>query len=183
VSNGPPVERFATSADLSRIAPLPLADVDEMISETSPSPEPDAPINQKPSDDAPRSTAPNQTQIKSRQARKLSSKQKSTRSSRNKRPAGGQLSPPATLTSSRNVSKSTTVDKVDEGVAVGHDTGEEISPGAESAHNGLRKGLVTKRKAKKPVVCSRSTRWPLLLCLTDESNYSSMRHLASHRHS
>jgi hypothetical protein len=74
-------------------------------------------------------------------------------SSRPRRSKAAQLSPPLTLNSSRNASKDTATDREKEAEVVASPN-EKLFQSVEGTRiTRSRKGLITKRKPKRPVVC------------------------------
>ncbi|KAK4156546.1 hypothetical protein C8A00DRAFT_40948 [Chaetomidium leptoderma] len=135
------------------IVPLTPTDVDEVISETSPEPEHEVAVYEKTQSKLPGTGTLSQTRRTRAkpQAQDLRNGRKSS-GSRRRVATAVQLSPPLTLASSRNTSKSTTEDKQNKtGVAVNNKP-NGLSRSAEGTRNSsARKGLVTRRKPKRPL--------------------------------
>lgn len=145
--------RCTILADFSRIMPLPLADIEEVIFETSPDPEPELLAHEKPKVKASSTSTASQVRERRKKTQKLKSKNARKDSEPQRRAAAAtQLSPPLTLGSSRNPSKSTK-DKSNEGNVLAKNTNNWSAKVAEATRSsGSRKSNVTKRKPKRPLV-------------------------------
>lgn len=133
--------------------PLPLAEIEEVIFETSPDPEPELLVHGKPKAKISSTTVPSQTRQKRKSTQKSQSKNARKRSEpRCRDEATKQLSPPLTLGSSRNPSHTAT----DKGVGVeipADNTNNRVAKvAATTGSSGSRKGSVTMRKPKRPLV-------------------------------
>ncbi|KAK4039622.1 hypothetical protein C8A01DRAFT_46953 [Parachaetomium inaequale] len=137
------------------IMPLSPTDIEDVIFETSPDPEPGSLVDHK-SRTKPPMTAPlsQKAQGKEKRNRETTQRAKNSRklSPRSRGAAAAQLSPPLTLTSSRNASKNATAENGGETEVAADNTGNGAPQRAEGTRNpASRKGLVTKRKPKRPL--------------------------------
>ncbi|KAH6640261.1 hypothetical protein F5144DRAFT_559806 [Chaetomium tenue] len=128
------------------VMPLPPADTEDVILETSPEPE-----LQVGSLGRPKLAKAAFTERKRKRAINSNARNGKSPSPPPRRPRAAQLSPPLTLSSSRNASKDATTDKSRETEA-GVNPNDGLFQGTEGTHiPRSRKGLVTKRKPKRPV--------------------------------
>jgi hypothetical protein len=141
---------------LFRIMPLSPTDIEEIIFETSPDPEPGHLPDHKSRMGSPIAAPLRQEdQSKGKRNKKTAPRQKTNRklSPRSRGAATAQLSPPLTLISSRNPSKNAAAENGGKMEVAADNTGNEVSRRDEGTRNpASRNGLVTKRKPKRPLV-------------------------------